>query len=500
MNRKLPRMELMVVLFLIIVSAAQAFDFSQVEKKVKEYDLDNGLKVLVLPRLDAPVVSFATIANVGGVDDPKGANGIAHMFEHMAFKGTKDIGTSDFKKESKWMTDEDKIYGLINAEKEKGLRADSARLAGLNQQLQSASDSASQYVKVNEFGEIFSREGGNGLNAGTSYDFTIYHISFPANRLELWMAMESDRFLNPVLREFYKEKQVIAEERRMSRESSPQGKLQEQFIAAAFIAHPYHSSLIGPMSDIQDFSREAALAFFKKYYVPSNMIIAIVGDVNPDEVYSLAKKYFGRLPAAPKPEAILTVEPPQQSERRITLKEKSQPLLLYGFHIPEENHPDKPALDALADYLGQGRTSLLYKSLVKDKKIAVQTMAFAGFPGNKYPSLFGIVAVPSKDHTNAENEAEIRTQIEKVKTELVSEEDVRKIKARAKANLINGLTSNEGLAFQLAIASVVMGDWHRVFHDLERIDAVTAEDIKRVANEYLNLDGCTIAMLESIDK
>ncbi len=500
MHRKSLLMELIIVLCLGFISTTWAFDFTQVEKKVVEYNLDNGLKVLVLPRHDAPVVSFATIANVGGVDDPKGANGIAHMFEHMAFKGTKEIGTSDFKKESKWMTDEDKIYGMIRAEKEKGLRADSATLAGLDKQLQSASDSASQYIKVNEFGEIYNREGGVGLNAGTSYDFTVYHVSFPANRLELWMAAESDRFLNPVLREFYKEKQVIAEERRMSRESSPQGKLQEVFIADAFISHPYHNTLIGPMSDIQNFDRETALAFFKKYYVPSNMIIAIVGDVNPEEVHVLAKKYFGRLPAAPKPEPIMTVEPPQNAEKRIILKDKAQPLYLCGFHIPEENHPDKPALDALADYLGQGRTSLLYKSLVKDKQIAVQTMAFAGFPGNKYPSLFGIVAVPSKDHSNAENEAEIIKQIEIVKTELIPDADVQKIKARAKANLINSLTSNEGLAFQLAIASVVTGDWHRVFHDMERIDAVTADDIKRVANKYLNLDGRTVAMLESIDK
>ncbi len=195
----------------------------------------------------------------------------------------------------------------------------------------------------------------------------------------------------------------------------------------------------------------------------------------------------------------MTVEPPQNAEKRIILKDKAQPLYLCGFHIPEENHPDKPALDALADYLGQGRTSLLYKSLVKDKQIAVQTMAFAGFPV-RYPSLFGIVAVPSKDHSNAENEAEIIKQIEIVKTELIPDADVQKIKARAKANLINSLTSNEGLAFQLAIASVVTGDWHRVFHDMERIDAVTADDIKRVANKYLNLDGRTVAMLESIDK
>ena len=500
MNRKLVRMELMIVLSLFVLSTASAFDFTQVENKVKEYDLDNGLKILVLPRHDAPVVSFATVANVGGVDDPKGANGIAHLFEHMAFKGTRDIGTTDFKKESKWMTEEDKINDRIIAEKEKGLRADSATITNLEKQLQSASDSASQYIKVNEFGEIYNREGAVGLNAGTSYDFTIYHVNFPANRLELWMAMESDRFLNPVLREFYKERQVIAEERRMSRESSPQGKLQEEFIAESFVSHPYHNTLIGPMSDIQNFDRNTALGFFKKYYVPSNLTIAVVGDVDPENVYILAKKYFGRLPAAPKPERILTVEPQQTAERKVILKEKAQPLYLCGFHIPEENHPDKPALDALADYLGQGRTSLLYKDLVKDKQIAVQTMAFAGFPGSKYPSLFGIVAVPSKDHTNAENEAEIEKQIEKVKTDLIPDEDMKRIKARAKANLINGLSSNEGIAFQLAISTAVVGDWHRVFDDLERIDAVTPEDVKRVANEYLNLDGRTVAELESIDK
>jgi predicted Zn-dependent peptidase len=397
------------------------------------------------------------------------------------------------------MAEEDRVYDLIRLEKEKGPHSDTAKIAELEKQLQAAMDSSGQYVVVNEFGQIIEREGGVGLNAGTSYDWTIYHINYPANRIELWMAMESDRFLNPVLREFHKEKNVIAEERRMSLESSPQGKLQEELITSAFIAHPYGSSLIGPMSDIQNYDRETALSFFKKYYVPSNLVIVIVGDVDPENVYSLAKKYFGRIPAAPKPKSVMTVEPPQKSERRITLKEKAQPLYFCTFHIPNENHPDKPALDALAEYLGQGRTSRLYKNLVKEKKIAVQAMAFAGFPGGKYPSLFGIVAVPSKDHTNAENEAEIQKEIEKVKTELISQEDLDRIKARVKAGMINGLSSNEGLAFQLAAASIVAGDWRRVFHEYERIDGVTVEDIKRVANQYLNLNGRTVALLEPLE-
>jgi predicted Zn-dependent peptidase len=480
-----------------IAMTAFSFDFSQVEKKVVEYNLDNGLKIIVLPRHDAPVVSFVTMVNVGNVDDPKGFTGISHMFEHMAFKGTKEIGTTDIKKEEKWMAEEDRIFGLIRAEKSKLNKVDSAKLADLDRQLQMAMDSSGQYVIPNEFDQIAKREGATNLNAGTGYDITVYYLNYPANRLELWMAMESDRLLNPVLREFYKEQQVVAEERRMRKESSPQGKLQEELLSAAYKAHPYHYTLGGYMSDIQNFDRFTAAALYKKYYVPGNMVVVIVGDVNPDQVYTLARKYFGRIPAGPKPEPILTVEPPQGSERRVILREKSQPILFSVYHIPNAIHPDMPALDALADYLGQGRTSQLYTTLVKEQKIATMVMAFAGYPAVKYPTLFCVVSVPSKDHSNAENEVEIQKTIDKVKNELIPDEEVRKIKARAKASLINNLSSNSGLAMQLANYAIIAGDWHLLFHEMERVDAVTAQDIKRVANQYLNLSNRTIGLLES---
>ncbi len=495
MKRKLEGWGILLIL-LLSYSTALSFDFTKVEDQVKEYQLDNGLKIIVMPRHDAPVASFITLVNVGGTDDPKGEGGIAHLFEHMAFKGTKTIGTTDYGKEKKWMDEEDRIYGQIRQEKARLDLADTARLTLLNNELQKMIDSAGQYVKVNEFGQIIDREGGVGLNAGTSYDNTVYYINYPANRAELWMAMESDRFLNPVLRELYKEKQVIAEERRMSRESSPMGKLQEELLAAAYTAHPYHRSLIGPMSDIQNYNRPDAMAFFKKYYVPRNMVIAIVGDVNPDEMYTMAKKYFGRIPAAPKPEPPMTIEAPQTAERRVIVRDKAQPIYFCAFHIPDGRSAEMTALDALADYLGQGRTSLLNKNLVKDQKIAVRAMAFAGFPGNKYPTLFGILAIPSKDHTNEENEAEIAKLVEKVKSDMISSDDMEKIKARAKANLINGLSSNQGLAMQLAYYETILGDWRRLFHELDRVDALTPEDIKRVANEYLDWNHRTTGLLE----
>ena len=482
---------------LLTASMTMAFDFSKIEKQVVEFKLDNGLKFIVLPRHDAPVVSFVTIADIGGTTDPKGAAGLAHMFEHMAFKGTREIGTTNHEAELKWMNREDSIFSLILDEKSKFEYADSARLVQLTAMLQEASDSAKQYVVSNEYGQIYEREGGIDINAGTGYDMTAYFSEYPANRLELWMAMESDRFINPVMREFYTEKQVIAEERRMTRESSPQGKLQDEFLGAAFKDHPYGISLIGPMSDIQNFSRPVAVDYYKKYYVPTNMVIGIVGDVDPEQVHELAQKYFGVIPTAPKPRPILTVEARQNAERKIVLKDKAQPLYFTAFHIPDNEHSDWLALEALADYLGQGRTSQLYKNLVKDKKIAIQTAAFAGFPGSKYPTLFMIYSVPSKDHSNAENDAEILSEIERVKNETISAEELNSIKARAMAGRINELTSNGGLAFQLAYSELIKRDWRKLFTEIDRVNTLTSEDIKRVANEYLDINRRTVGFLES---
>jgi predicted Zn-dependent peptidase len=485
-----------------------AFDFSEIESKVVEFKLDNGLTFLVLPRHEAPVVSILTMVNVGSAEDPKGAAGMAHLFEHMAFKGTWELGTKDMKKEKKWMEEEDRIFDLILDERAKFGRADSTWLAELDSLLQIASDSAEQYIIVNEFAQIYKQNGGINLNAGTMNDKTFYYAKYPANRLELWMAMESDRFANPVLRQFFQEKQTIAEERRMTRESSPQGKLTDEFMAAAFKEHPYRNSGIGPMSDIQNYSRDVALAFYKKYYVPTNMVIAIVGAVDPDEVRKLAQKYFGSLPAALKPRKVMTIESPQNGERRVVIKEEVQPFYICGFHIPEVNHPDFPAVEALADHLGQGRTSRLYENLVKDKKIAAYVGAFAGYPANKYPSLFIIYSAPSKDHTNQENDTEIIAEIEKVKTELMSDEELKKIKARARAKLINELASpsspiletiNDGLAYQLAYYELIRNGWRNMFKELDRVNALTAEDIRRVANEYLDLDRRTLALLEPIE-
>lgn len=484
-----------VCLVLLFVGNASGFDFSELENSVTEFTLENGLKFIVMERHEAPVASFVTFANVGAVDDPKGYTGLAHMFEHMAFKGTKTVGTKDIEKELKLIAVEDSLFLELRSERNKGRLADSAKIEALQKAYKEAREASYQLVEPNEFGNIVEREGGVGLNAGTGNDMTVYFISFPSNRLELWMLLESERFLNPVLREMYKERDVVAEERRMRSESSPFGRLFEEFLSVAFKAHPYGISVIGHMSDIQNYSRDAAKAYFEKYYSPSNLTIAIVGDVNPKEVKKLAKKYWERIPYRPAPERIATVEPEQLGERRVVLEDPSQPIYLVGWHIPEVTHPDRPAIDALADYLGQGRTSLLYKNLVKEKKIAMNVAAFAGFPGNKYPSLFGAFAMAASGHTNDEIETEIFKEVEKLKDELIDETDVAKIKARAKAQLINQLDSNQGLAFQLAGYQNYWGDWRELFRELDRINAVTAEDIQRVAKKYLTKKNRVVGMI-----
>lgn len=491
----------LVLSILLIFSAGSviAFDFSKIEKGVVEQTLDNGLKIIVLERHEAPVASFVTWANVGGSDDPKGYTGLAHMFEHMAFKGTRSIGSKDIDTEVGLIASEDSIYMELRRERQKGDSADSTRLADLEKAFEDAREASYEYVIPNEFSQIIEREGGVGLNAGTSMDFTVYMSSYPSNKAELWMAMESDRFSNPVLREMYKEKDVIAEERRQQLESSPFGRLLDELMASGFKAHPYGVSIVGHASDIQNFTREAAFAYYNKYYVPSNMVVAIVGDVKSKDIFKMADDYFGGLPVKPKPEPVTTIEPEQKAERRIFLEDPAQPLFAVGYHIPEETHPDWPAIEALADYYGQGRTSLLYKKLVKEKKIAAQVGVYAGYPASKYPSIFLVWAVPTPGSSLEEIESDIFNELEKLQTELIPDEEVEKIRARAKADFIFGLNSNLGMAMQLAAYQTYYGDWQEMFNQLDKINAVTSEAIKNVANKYFIKHNRTVAIMESVE-
>ena len=494
-------MTFMLAVSLLILSAVSVsgFDFTELQKSVTRTVLDNGLTVIVMERHDAPVASMITFANVGGVDDPKEYTGLAHMFEHMAFKGTTTLGTTDIDAELIAMAVEDSIWTELRAERKKGTWADSTRLAELEQSFADAIEAANVYVVSNAFDQLLEAEGAVSINAGTGKDQTVYMMSLPSNKVELWMAMESERFLNPVLREMYRERNVIVNERLQVLDNNPIMRTIDAMQSTAFSAHPYGISIVGHMSDIKNYSRAAAKDYYNTNYVPSNLTVCVVGDVKTKDIFKMAKKYWSRIPFRPKPEPVATIEPEQQGEKRVNLEDPAQPLIAISYHVPSGTHPDWPALEALTDYLGEGRTSLLYTNLAKEKKIAANVGVMLGWPGNKYPCLMFAFAMPSPDHTNEECEVEMLAEIERMRNELIPAEEVEKIKARAKAGFINGLNSNMGMAMALAGAENDWGDWHELFNELDRINAVTAEDIQRVANTYLVKKNRTVAKLNTVE-
>jgi len=478
-----------------VSGSALAQGFKDLESRVIEKTLPNGLRILLLPRTNAPVISMVTYADVGGVDENQNATGLAHIFEHMAFKGTTSIGARDFAKEAAAMQKEDEAFVALRAERLRRPKPDEAKLRQLEEAFKAAQAEAQKEVIPNEVGEILEREGARGLNAFTSFDQTAYHYSLPSNKLELWAGLESDRFSHPVLREFYKEKDVIMEERRMG-ESQPTGRLIDDFMAVAFKASMYRSYVIGHMSDLQGITRDQAKAWFAKYYGAKNLTTVIVGDVDPAGALPVLERTLGKIPPGEKPGPVITQEPPQRSEKRITMEDPSQPILVIAYHKPDITHPDHAAYEAARDILAGGRSSRLYKALVKEKKLAIAVGAITQL-GQKYPGLFLFYAVPNKGKTNAECEAAIYEQIELLKSQPATPEELAGVKARAKSEFLDSIGSNMGLAMQLANAENLQGDWREMFRWLAQIDKVTAEDVQRVSKKTFDKMNRTVGMIET---
>ena len=478
-------------------SQSSSLDVSSYEKRVAVKTLPNGLTVVLWRRPEAPVFSFFTMVDAGSAQDPLNETGLAHMMEHMAFKGTPDIGTKDYAAEKPALAKVEQTYAAYEAERIKRVGQDPQKLAQLKQAWQDAIKAADQYVIRNQFSEVLEAHGGVGVNAFTNYDETAYMYSLPSNQIELWAALESDRMKHPVMREFYKERSVVMEERRMRTDSQPTGRLVEQFLGTAFMANPYHRPTIGYASDLESFSATDAQDFFHHYYVPGNMVIGLVGDLDPDLVFPIIERYFNQLPAAPKPTETHTIEPPQNSVRAVTLQDPSQPFYLEGYHRPSYLAPDDVVYDAISDIMSNGRTSRLYRSLVRDQQIAAFAAGFTGFPGNKYAHLFAFYAVPIPGHSTDELQKAFAVEIQKLKTQDVTDDELQMFKTRTKADLIRGLASNEGLAEQLAIYQTRYGDWRELFRYLDRVDKVTKADIRRVANQAFQDNNRTVGIIQT---
>ncbi|HVS33819.1 MAG TPA: pitrilysin family protein [Thermoanaerobaculia bacterium] len=478
-------------------ASMSAQDLASIEKRTAVKRLDNGLTIVIMERREAPVFSYATVVNAGSAQEVAGITGLAHMFEHMAFKGTDRIGTTDAAAEKVALAKVEETYATYDRERRRDVGRDEARVAELEKAWRDAMAEADKFVVANEFSKVVDRAGGTGMNAFTASDVTAYFFNMPSNRFELWAYLESERFLNPVYREFYKERDVVQEERRMRYESSPLGRLLLQFITTSFAAHPYGVPGIGWMSDLQSFSATDADEFYKKYYVPANIVVAVVGDVRAADALPVMERYFGRLPKAPVPPELRTVEPPQNAERTVVIHETAQPIYLEGYHRPAASHPDNATYSAIEMLLSSGRTSRLYRSLVRDKKLAAQAGGFNGFPGEKYPNLFTFYAFTTPGTAAADVKAPIQAEVDRLKNEDVPADELQSVKTRAKAQLLRQLDSNSGLALQLAMYQTMYGDWRELFREVEKIDKVTPADIRRVAAKTFTPNNRTIGMIQS---
>ena len=489
--------------FLVLLAAvlmqhyAGAQDLKSFEQRITTKVLPNGLTILICERPEAPVFSYTTFIDAGDVNDPSGESGLAHMFEHLAFKGTTEIGTRDWPDEKVALEKVEAAEQAYEAEYRKPIGRDEARLKVLHEEFEEAQAEAEKYVIPNQFTEVAQRNGAHDLNAGTGLDETEYFWSMPENRLELWAWLESGRLGDVVPREFYKERNVVLEERRMRTDSDPEGRLLEQFVATAYVAHPYGRSGIGWPSEVSQITATEAMAFHKKYYVGANIVVAVVGDVKASEAMPMLEKYFSRVPGGPKPEEMTTVEPKQFAEKTVTILEQTQPIYLEGYHRPSYRDPDDPVYDAISDILSNGRVSRLYRSLVRDQQIAAEAEGFSGFPGQKYPGLFAFIAVPLPGHTPAEMAAAIHKEIEKLKTTDVTDEELQMYKTRTRADLLRSLADNQGLANALAEYQTRFGDWRELFGQLDRVDKVTKADIRRVANKVFVESNRTEAWIET---
>ena len=492
------RIALFVLLLLPATVAAQ-------EVRVIEHELDNGMTLLLVPRPGDPNIAAGWVAKVGSVNERPGITGVAHLFEHMMFKGTHTIGTTNIEQDLGIIAELDALKAEIRVEEARLIErhrlgeiedpqnpdARSARHEELIGQFDALLERQSELLISEDFSRIYTGQGASGMNAGTSYDFTIYFVNVPANKLELWFWMEADRLLNPVFREFYAERDVVHEERRLRTDSTPVGKFREQFDAMFWESSPYSWPVVGWPSDIEGITREEALEFFDVYYAPNNIAATLVGDFDPDEAIALAERYFGRLPrGARNPFPPRTREMPQLAEKRMVAHAETNPQVVVRYHSVPDGHVDEPALVVLGQLLN-GRTGRLYKALVEEQEVA--TGASGGQAGFKFEGMFELRGTAKQGRTPEEVEQAIYAELERLKSEPVGDRELQKVKNQNAAGTFRDLEGNFQLMMQLLIRENMRG-WETINTDPPLYDAVTAEDIMRVAGKYFTPETRAVAI------
>jgi predicted Zn-dependent peptidase len=473
---------------------------------VKEIVLDNGMKVLLVVRKGSPNIAAGWVAKVGSVNEHSGVTGISHLFEHMMFKGTQTIGTRNIEEDLKLNLELDRVKAELRKEDEtlagklrrgeisdvKDPKVRSPRHQQLLAEFDQLNKRQKDLIVPAELDKIYTSAGATGMNAATSEDLTIYFINVPANKMELWFWMESDRLSNPVFREFYAERDVVAEERRMRYDSTPTGRYAMQFDAMFWKSSPYGWPVVGWPSDLDAITREDAMAYFGSNYAPNNLTACLVGDFDPAQAEALARKYFGRLQrGARDPEPVRTVEEPQYAEQRMTAYAETSPQVQIRYHTVADGHKDEPAF-LLLESIFNGTTGRLNKSLVIEQQVA--NGAAANHNGMKYEGYFAFRAIAKPGKTPELVEQAIYQEIEKLRTELVSDHELQKVKNEQAASNFRGLQSDFSLMRQLLTYDVYRG-WRTINTEPERIAAVTADDIQRVVRKYFAPENRNVLIL-----
>ncbi len=472
---------------------------------VQELTLGNGMRFLLFERHESPTIAAGWVAHVGSVNEREGITGISHLFEHMMFKGTRAIGTKDIDTDLRIMAEQEKIRDEMRQEMKvmrdrlrKGeiddlLKAENwtPRYRELDKRFDELVQEQRGNIIKDQMDQIYTRNGGEALNAGTSEDWTLYFVRVPSNRLELWAWLESDRLLNPVFREFYSERDVVYEERRMRTESTPLGKYDEAFNAQFWEASPYKWPVVGWPSDVSAITKAEADAYFGTYYAPNNLTGVLVGDINPAQARPLLERYFGRIPRGKtEPPEMVTVEPKQLAEKRFLAEAETSPTVRLWWHAVPFEHKDRTALDLLSDILS-GRTGRLYKGLVTGRQVANEASASVDL--RKYEGVFQVESVVKEGKDPALVEKAIEEEIEKLKKEPVPAEELTKVQNQAKANAFRRLSSPFSIMIQLLIYDG-LGDWRYINTYAEEVDRVTAADLQRVANLHLTRENRTVGI------
>ena len=490
--------KLLLAMVLVVLPYSVQAKKGDIQLDVKTHTFPNGLELLVVERHLSPTVSTIVRFKVGSADERPGITGIAHLLEHMLFKGTKNIGTTDYEAEMPLMRRIDELaHELTEAviETRRPLyRGGNEKVDSLRALIALIQEEQQQYIVKYELWETYMKNGASFLNASTGNDGTQYYVSLPSNRLELWTYLESDRLSNPILREFFSERDVVYEERRVRIDNEPRGKLEEQLYAAAFTAHSYNWPVVGWASDLETVLPEEVEEFFHQYYSPNNIVIGIVGDVKFDEVVKLVDRYFGSIPPSEKPvPPVTTTEPPQTGERRISVEYDAEPRLAIGWHMPAGGGRDQEVFDIIASLLSRGRTSRLYRSLVEEKQLVTSIRARSSF--TRFPDIFTIWATPKAPHTIEEVEEAIYEEIEKLSSEGPSDWELQRVRNQLDADFVRGLQSNFGLSRRIVDMQARIGDWSYLLRLKDKRQAVTPDDIKRVLTDFFTEDNRTVAFL-----